>query len=164
MKFKKVILIALVFLLGFLSSGLVNLYFAYSVETPSALGYFGFIGSNKSAPSDFIKENQIEVYPDKVVLNIAGASLSRYASTGSMIPVFDQGANGIRIKPQSEKDIHVGDIITFKQDNYMVVHRVIEIGTDQNGTYFITKGDNNSVNDGKVRFSDISYITIGVIY
>ena len=41
---------------------------------------------------------------------------------------------------------------------------VIEKGIDEDGIYFITKGDNNSITDGKIRFEDIEYITVGVIW
>ena len=81
-----------------------------------------------------------------------------------MKPVLDSGANGIRVEPSSEDEIHIGDIITFRQDNYLIVHRVIDIGTDSEGVYFITKGDNNSIADGKVRFKDVEYVTVGVIW
>ncbi len=46
----------------------------------------------------------------------------------------------------------------------LIIHRVVEIGEDEQGTYFITKGDNNFFSDGKVRFGQIKYVTIGVIY
>jgi hypothetical protein len=44
------------------------------------------------------------------------------------------------------------------------VHRVIDKGIDEKGVYFVTKGDNNSVVDGKVRFKDIEYVTIAIIW
>ena len=81
-----------------------------------------------------------------------------------MKPLFDHSSNGIRIKPVSEDDINIGDIITFKEGNLLIIHRVIEKGIDNNGVYFITKGDNNFVSDGKIRFKDIEYKTIGIIY
>ena len=81
-----------------------------------------------------------------------------------MLPVLDQESNGIRIVPKSENEVNEGDIITFKQDNLLIVHRVVEKGIDNQGVYFITKGDNNSLSDGKIRFKDIEYITIGVLY
>ena len=44
-------------------------------------------------------------------------------------------------------------------------HRIISIGNDEEGTYYIMKGDNNQVQDPyKVRFSNIKYILIGVFY
>jgi hypothetical protein len=160
---EKIIKICIIFLIGFLSANLVSFYVVYGLESPFSFNNFSF-NDNNSAPFDFVEENQIKIYNDKIVIDIKDASLSRYAPTGSMKPVLDQGSNGIRIVPKSKDEIHVGDIITFKQDNYLIVHRVIEIGSDVDGLYFITKGDNNSISDGKVRFEDIKYITIGVIW
>ena len=127
------------------------------------------VGSHKenkaNAPSDKINQNSIEVYEDKVVIKIGNASLSKYAGTQSMVPVFDKGANGIRIIPENEKCIELGDIVTYESDNGdLIVHRVIEIGEDEQGTYFVVKGDNNLFSDGKIRFSQIRYITIGILY
>ena len=163
MNTSKILKISMIFLIGFLSANLFGLYLVYGFEIPASFDYLGFSFDN-SAPFDFIKEKDIQVYNDKIIINIDGASIGRYAPTGSMKPVLDSSANGIRIKPQSEEDIHIGDIITFRQDNYLIIHRVIDIGTDNEGIYFITKGDNNDIIDGKIRFKDIEYITIGVIW
>ena len=152
--------ICIIFLLGFLIANIINLYFISGFESP-----FSYILlDNSSAPYDFVKENQIEMFDDKIIIYLKDASLSRYAPTGSMLPLFDENANGIRIKPESEQDIHIGDIISFQKEMDLIVHRVIEIGSDEKGIYFITKGDNNDVSDGKIRFKDIKYITIGVIW
>lgn len=164
MNLNKIIKISIIFLLGFLSANLVSFYFVYGSEMPLSLLNLSFNTDNHSAPFDFVKENQIQIFEDKIIINIEGASISRYAPTGSMLPVLDQGSNGIRIIPKSESEIHIGDIITFEQDNMLIVHRVVEIGTDSKGTYFITKGDNNNINDGKIRFENIKYLTIGVIW
>lgn len=139
--------------------GIFLVYFqVYGLESPLS-------GSDKGiAPHDWISEDKIHIYKDKIVLDIVGGSLSRYADTGSMKPIFDQGANGIRIVPSSEENIHVGDIITFERDGLLIVHRVVEAGEDELGRYFITQGDNNTVSDGKVRFKDIKYVTIAVVY
>ena len=163
MKKSIIIKVSVIFLVGFLSANLINLYFISGFEIPLSLDYFGF-SKNLSAPFDFIDEDQIKIYDDRIVIFIEDASLSRYAPTGSMLPVLDNGANGIRVQPSSEDKIHIGDIITFKRDNYLIVHRVIDIGTDSEGVYFITKGDNNSISDGKVRFKDVEYLTVGVIW
>ena len=152
-----------VFFIGFLSCMLVAASLDYfEVETPA--NFFGFNYSNGEAPGDWVSQRQIKVYDDRIVIDLGGASLSSYAATGSMKPVLDVGSNGIRIEPQSDEEINVGDIISFKQSGDLIVHRVIEKGTDREGVYFITKGDNNSVDDGKVRFSQIKYITVGVIW
>jgi len=163
MNTNKILKISMIFLLGFLSANLFGLYLVYGFEIPASWDYLG-VSFDNSSPFDFINENDIQVYDDKVVINVDGASIGRYAPTGSMRPVLDSSANGIRIKPESEEDVHIGDIITFRQDNYLIIHRVIDIEDDAKGTYFITKGDNNDIIDGKVRFEDIEYITIGVIW
>ena len=161
---EKTIKICIVFLFGFLCANLISYFYMYGLESPFS-NNFGLAGiNNENAPSDFIQEKDIQIYKDKIVIEVPGASLSRYAPTGSMKPVLDEWSNGIRINPRSEDDIQVGDIITFKQDNLLIVHRVVEKGEDSQGIYFITKGDNNGLNDGKIRFSEIKYITIGVLY
>ena len=162
MNITKILKICIIFLIGFLSANLLSFYLVYGVENPFSNG-FNFTPQN-IAPKDIIKENQIEIYEDKVVINIRGASMSHYAPTGSMKPTFDENANGIRIVPTSEEDIQVGDIITYKSGEDLIVHRVIEIGKDTKGTYFIPKGDNNSINDGKIRFNDIKYLTVAMIW
>jgi hypothetical protein len=169
MNLQKTIGICIIFLFGFLSANILGLYLIYGFEVPLSLGSFNFSSpSSNSAPFDFIKEEQIQILEDKVIINVEGVSLSKYAATGSMLPVLNEYSNGIKIVPKSEEDIHVGDIITFEKEvngnSILIVHRVIEIGTDEKGTYFITKGDNNPISDGKIRFKNIKYKTIGILW
>lgn len=147
------------FILGIIFCFLVLNLLSSSMEFPLTL----FPG-NVSGPGDDIKENQIQVYNDKIIIEIENASIGRYAATGSMTPVLNENSNGIRVPVYSEKDIQVGDIITFSDGNELIVHRVIEKGEDLEGVYFITKGDNNSYADGKIRFEQIKYKTIGVLW
>ncbi len=140
-------------------------------ERPSS-GLFYTLGNtlgfsmNEASPNDFIKENQIQIYNDRVVIWIPGANLSRYAATGSMDPVLDYTANGIEIPFTSTSQVNIGDIIAFQPfgSNDLVVHRITDIGYDNDGWYCITKGDNNNMTDGKIREEQIKYITIAIIY
>jgi signal peptidase I len=118
----------------------------------------------KSSPFDWIPEEEISVKDDVVVIKIENARLSRYADTNSMDPVLDKNSNGIEVMVENPSQIHVGDIITYEKNGNLIVHRVVAIGTDEDGWYCVTKGDNNSSHDGKVRFEKIRYITIGIIY
>ncbi|MEK6872337.1 MAG: hypothetical protein AABX16_05525 [Nanoarchaeota archaeon] len=122
------------------------------------------IFNTSHAPSNYLSEEQIEVYDDRIVIYINGSSLSHYADSGSMKPLLDAKSNGIRIKPDSVDDISVGDIISFRHNDLLIVHRVIQKGKDEEGVYFITKGDNNILSDGKARFDQIEYKTIGVLW
>ncbi len=142
------------------------MYLFSGVEFPliGSLSNLTFSLNNSEAPTDIIKENQIKIEKDKIIIYVENASLSGYAPTGSMKPVLDSKSNGIRIIPKSEEEINVGDIVSFRKNNILVVHRVYEKGIDNDGVYFITKGDNNRFNDGIIRFEEIEYKTIGVLW
>lgn len=157
----------MIFLAGFLSC-IILLFigslgaFSAGVENPLSMNVFN-LQQDALSPGDWISQNQIFMNKDSIVIMVPNASLSSYAPTGSMEPVFDENSNGIRIKPADEDQIQVGDIITYGDKN--IVHRVIEKGEDEGGVWFMAKGDNNDVDDGvKIRFSDIKYVTIGVLY
>ena len=66
--------------------------------------------------------------------------------SGSMEPKFYPG-DIVVVKHRSKTDIQVNDIVTYKDDNEIIVtHRIIE---EVDGGY-ITKGDNNNVRDAVV--------------
>ena len=153
------LLIALAFLTGILASYALDSAYI-DVESPYLISF----GNLNEQPSDWISENSIEVYNDKIIIYVENAAISRYADSGSMYPTLGENANGIRIKPKSAEEIHIGDIVTFEDDGKLIVHRVIANGEDSLGNYFITKGDNNPEADGKVYFEDIKYVTIALIY
>jgi signal peptidase I len=139
---------------------LLALFFS-GTEIPLA---FALNDTEIKAPSNWINEKDINIYDNAVVINIKGASLSKYAPTGSMLPLLDENSNGIRIVPKSEQDIKIGDIITYERNEELIVHRIIKKGTDEKGTWFITKGDNNEAADEKIRYEDIRYKTIGILW
>jgi len=152
-----------VFFVGFFSCAFLVLVFGSSLEVPLGTGLTVF-DDGVSAPSDYVDEDNIIVLDDRVILRIEGVSVSSYADSGSMVPVLDKGANGIRVVPADESAVDVGDIVSFRIAGMLVVHRVVEKGVDEDGVYFVVKGDANFVGDGKIRFEDIEYLTIGVIY
>ncbi len=148
------ILVAIGFLIGLLSTQLYS-----SVQYP--LG----AAPERISPQDRISESNIQVLPDKVVLNLEGAKWATFADTNSMDPIFDKGANAIQIEPKSVNDIEVGDIVTYKRGDRLIIHRVIEKNIDAEGWYFIVKGDNNATPDaGKIRFDDITRVVVAIVY
>ena len=158
-------------IIAFLAGILVCLTVLYSIsyvqlETPLQVGGFTQFSTLQegSSPGDWISNDNIEVYSNRIVINVDDASISNYANTGSMRPTLDAGHNGIRIRPASADQIQEGDIITFSREDNLIVHRVIQKGQDETGFWFITRGDNNLQSDEKVYFKDIKYVTIGILY
>jgi signal peptidase I len=151
----------LVFVLGFLLSGIlasVGLVSGYSFEDSTP---------EQASPQDRVLEHQIEVYPDRVILAVEGVKWASFADTNSMDPLIDKGANALQLVPESSDDIGVGDIVSYMPENgqYRVIHRVVYKGEDEQGVYFVVKGDNNPVSDpGKVRFEQIDRVLFAIIY
>jgi len=122
---------------------------------------------DKFSPYDWIKQDQILVYDDHVVIKLDNPEWAVFTDTKSMDPVLDSTSNAIELIPTSKHDIHVGDIIAYKSDfrEGIITHRVIDIGSDANGWFAVLKGDNNDVADpGKIRFNQIERIVVAIVY
>jgi signal peptidase I len=113
----------------------------------------------------YVNLKQIKFYPDKIIIEVPNSSPGIIGDTGSMKPTLDENSHGINIVPKNESQIHVGSIIVYKNEDHLIVHRVVAIKNDSYGVYYTLKGDHNKIADPvKVRFSDVAYINIGVIY
>ena len=67
----------------------------------------------------------------------------------SMEPTFHRG-DLLLLKNYEQDDIRVGEIVVFKVEGreIPIVHRVLKLQEKEDGTVkFLTKGDNNSVDD-----------------
>lgn len=64
---------------------------------------------------------------------------------GSMQPVFNEN-DIVIVKKCKIEELHENDIITFKQEEKIISHRIIEIR--EKGIY-TTKGDNNEIKDSE---------------
>lgn len=148
-----ILYITLIFFVGFLVGQVWDSVF-----------YGGVTGLVVDTPSNFISEEGIEVFSDKVIIEVDDAKLSSYGPSGSMLPTLGEGMTGISIVPNSADEIEVGDIVIFKSGNELIVHRVVEKGVDSDGLYFITKGDNSLADDGKIRFEEIERVLIGLVF
>ena len=182
MDMKSVLMVISAFLIGLVSAlsltyifepepSVTTMTFRVPENTDSASNIVArIIGTeNEELPSpyDWITEDKIGVYRDRVTIDIQNAEWARFTDTNSMDPVIDNGANAIEIRPKSEADIHIGDIVSYKSrySDGIIIHRVIETGYDKDGWYAMFKGDNNdNVDPGKVRFSQIQRIVVAIIY
>ncbi len=125
--------------------------------------FFG--GQEIYSPGDWIKEEQIKVYKDRIILDIKNASWSGFTDTNSMDPFIDKESNAIEIMPQGPEAINVGDVISYQTSYGILIHRVIEKGKDSKGTYYTVKGDNNRFKDPfKIRFPQVKGVVVAVIY
>lgn len=166
------VVIIVVFMLGWMSHGvysdendLARFERPFSTTNGNAIDYL----SNKEIPSpqDRISEDQIHVYEDRVVLDISNAEWSRFTDTNSMDPIIDKGANAIHIIPKVLSDVNIGDIVAYESDyaDGTLIHRVVAVDADEEGVFYTLKGDNNpNVDPGKVRFSQIKRVLVGIIY
>ncbi len=124
-----------------------------------------FVSRELSSPGDWIKEEQINVYKDKVIIEVQNPLWARFTNTNSMDPFIDENSHAIEIIPDDPQKINVGDVISYQTAYGVLIHRVIEKGKDDIGIYYIVKGDNATMRDPfKVRFSDIKGVVVAVIY
>jgi len=124
-------------------------------------------GEEKQSPADRLQNSDINVFANSVRIDIKNAKWRKFIDSNSMDPLIDEGTTTIEIKPKNANEIKVGDIIAFNAEgyDYAFVHRVVEIGNDEQGAYFVTKGDNYYKEDTeKVRFKYIEGIVVGVLY
>ena len=123
--------------------------------------------AERPSPHDWIGEDQIHVYDSRIVIDVQGAEWASFTDTNSMDPVIDSGSNAIELVPERPDQIHIGDIVSYASlySQGTIIHRVVEIGSDEQGWYCRMKGDNiDSPDPGKVRFSQIRRVVVGILY
>jgi len=126
---------------------------------------FSLAAPEKSSPNDWVQEEQIKVYKDKVILEIPNALWAGFTNTNSMDPFLDERSNAIEIKPADSETIKVGHVIAYNSRYGTLIHRVIEKGYDRQGIYYRVKGDNSTIADPfKVRFDQVEGVVVAVIY
>ena len=71
-------------------------------------------------------------------------------ATGSMTPNINKGDMVVieKVAPKDAKKLKEGEVLAFKRENKIVVHRIYKIYTSGNEIFFKTKGDHNNAPDG----------------
>ncbi len=68
------------------------------------------------------------------------------------------------VKVVEEEELEEGDIISFREDDSIVTHRIVRIEHEDGIKKYITKGDYNNTEDkGIITFSDIEGKVVGII-
>lgn len=109
-----------------------------------------------------IRTENIVIDDNKIMITLQNATLSTFADTSSMLPTLNHNTKAIEIAPTN---LNIGDIISYTEGNDIIVHRIVDIGSDDLGIYYITKGDNNNaVDPNKIRREKIQGKIVVLIY
>jgi len=133
--------------------------FIRNVEQPYNLTKH-YIGT----PYPRVTEDMISVSKIKACID-GNYEWASFTDTGSMFPTFDYGHFVIQKTVDEDTKLYVGDIVTYKLEDNMIIHRVIKIKNDSRGLYYTVKGDNIKQPDPfKVRHDMIERVVVAVIY
>ncbi|MBD3354839.1 signal peptidase I [Candidatus Woesearchaeota archaeon] len=161
-KLNIVIFVLLIFIFGWFSNNVYTLLTDLNKEKP-----FSLASNEIKSPSDWIDEKQVKIRDRYVSLIIRNATWAKFTDTNSMDPVIDSESHAIKLMPSDTSGLNPGDIISFRSTKMkgIIIHRIVEKNTDEDGVYFITKGDNNRYPDSeKVRFEQITGVVVGILY
>ena len=120
-----------------------------------------------SSPTNYINQEQIKVFQDRVIIEAENIKWATFANTKSMLPVINKDSYALQVTPTCPDEINVGDIVSYRSEyaTGIIIHRVVHKDFDEKGVYFVLKGDNNPTNDpGRIRCSQIDRKVIAIIY
>jgi signal peptidase I len=140
---------------------------SYTISSNSSISNFIHLPEKKESPQDRLKENDIKIYRDRVMIDVNNAILARFTDTKSMEPVLNKDTNAIEVIPNNINDVQIGDIISYRSafSEGIIIHRVVEKDIDDQGLYFRTKGDNlNYMDPEKIRFENIQRVVVAILY
>lgn len=158
--------------------GYVNIFtfFFIGLIIGAIIGYFLFSYTpyQEGQPSNWINTDYVNIKDEPFGTNITITS-SKYLFirdanyTGSMEPVMFGGNKLIVINIINKDLIMPGDIIGFKIEDRVIVHRVIEKSYNYYGNMyelvFRTKGDNcSNIDPYEIKSEDILGVVVGILY
>lgn len=120
---------------------------------------------NPPSPSNTIDKSQILVYQNYTTINYSNLVWFTVTPSKSMLPFIDTGNYVLGINT-TNATLNIGDVITYKNDKGdYIIHRIIDIKEDEDGIYYVLKGDNNVFTDPThVRLNQTRYKIVGVVY
>ncbi len=141
-----------------------NEYIASVIEflLPIALGYRFYTilkkVENKTIGNEYRKKSHIPIMAATLAIVILVYFTSGYfhywaiaVASGSMHPAIDKGDVALIEKIDNQYDtLSKGQVVAFKYNNVIVVHRLVNIVEERGEYYFYTKGDANSKPDNFV--------------
>ena len=122
-------------------------------------------GEGITPPQVRIGADTLRLEENYVRFDVTGVEVGIVSDSKSMVPILDENNLVLEIMPKSPGEIRVGDIIIYELNGERIIHRVIEVGADDDAWFVIAKGDNNPVADPeKVRWQQIRGVVIGIMY
>lgn len=156
----RLILIVSFFVIGWIACAGYSQYSELSKEQP----YSEVSGLEISSPGDWISKEQIRQEEGRISIELSNTTIAQFTDTNSMDPMIDVNANSIEVAPEKDR-LRVGDIVSYESEGKTIIHRIVSISEDENGTFYVTKGDNNNLPDKyKVRFEQIKGVVVGILY
>lgn len=128
--------------------------------------WMGDLSNKQKQIPDRIQRSDIVATKEKVVI-LGDYSLAEYKNTDSMLPLLDYGSTGIQLKVFENTELYVGDVVSYRigEKEELVVHRITGGGVDDEGVYYVLKGDNVGRPDTeKVRKEQIEKVLVGVLW
>lgn len=117
------------------------------------------------APQSRVDISSVVISENAAMINVANLTPGIIAPTGSMYPLLQEDTIVLEQQPASHNDLLPGDIIVFEYKDTRIIHRIVQVGWDDEGWYAMTKGDNNPLQDpSKVRFESVKGVVVGIIY
>jgi len=124
--------------------------------------YSFFKKRENNVPISYVKKR---IYIEIPILAIIVFGLAYFVSgffryyaiavaTGSMYPQIKVGDVVIVDQHKDYKTLNVGDVIAYKYNNVVVVHRLVDIVIVDKDYYFYTKGDNNEDKDNYIIYPE----------
>lgn len=122
---------------------------------------------DKEINRDYKKTNKLSLIIPTIIVIVLVYFTSGYfnyyvvaIATGSMKPNINKGDVVVIEKNNNYKNIKIGDVLAFKHNDILIVHRVINIIEEEGKYYFYTKGDNNNSEDNFAIYEDM---VVGIV-
>ena len=111
----------------------------------------------RPSPKIRIRPEQVKIENGTLtVTGLVDCFIAAIAPSNSMESLIDDGMFVLLDRSVPASEIIAGDILWFKSPTFEAIHRVIEIGADEQGWWAKSKGDNNAYADpGVIRKSDV---------
>lgn len=86
---------------------------------------------------------------------LSEGNLLRFRAKGWSMTPFIRDGDIVSVKPVSQKEIRIGDIVYYCREERAVLHRVIKKTNQDGKLFFATKGDASVETDGPIEPANI---------